>query len=311
MTAVITDTAIVGAPIDRVDGPAKVTGAARYPSDVYYPDLAHAALVQSAIAAGTISGIDAGQALAAPGVLAVITHQNCPPLADAPATPLGPSPWIPLRDNRIVHYGQHVAVVVADTPEQAVAAARLVAIDYQRAEPVLGIGNPGAPVVRNPRLETERGDVTAALASAAVTYDETFTTPAEVNNPIGLFATAARWDGGRLVVHDCTQWPMMTRHVLATVFGLPEDDVRVLVPYLGGGFGAGLIIWPHVILAALAARVTGGPVKLVLTRPQMFTSVGHRAQTVQRLRLGATRDFTLTAIDHDATSTVGAQGATM
>ena len=311
MTAVITDTAIVGAPVDRVDGPAKVTGAARYPSDVCYPDLAHAALVQSAIAAGTISGIDAGQALAAPGVLAVITHQNCPPLADAPATPLGPSPRFPLRDNRIVHYGQHVAVVVADTPEQAVAAARLVAIDYQRAEPVLGIGNPEAPVIRNPRLETERGDVTAALASAAVTYDETFTTPAEVNNPIGLFATAARWDGGRLVVHDCTQWPMMTRHVLATVFGLPEDDVRVLVPYLGGGFGAGLITWPHVILAALAARVTGRPVKLVLTRPQMFTSVGHRAQTVQRLRLGATRDFTLTAIDHDATSTVGAQDATM
>ena len=198
MTAVITDTAIVGAPVDRVDGPAKVTGAARYPSDVYYPDLAHAALVQSAIAAGTISGIDAGQALAAPGVLAVITHQNCPPLADAPATPLGPSPRVPLRDNRIVHYCQHVAVVVADTPEQAVAAARLVAIDYQRAEPVLAIGNPGAPVVRNPRLETERGDVTAALASAAVTYDETFTTPAEMNNPIGLFATVARWDGGRL-----------------------------------------------------------------------------------------------------------------
>ena len=204
-----------------------------------------------------------------------------------------------------------MAVVVADTPEQAVAAARLVAIDYQRAEPVLGIGNPGAPVVRNPRLETKRGDATAALASAAVTYDETFTTPAEMNNPIGLFATVARWDGGRLVVHDCTQWPMMTWHVLAPCSASRKTTFRVLVPYLGGGFGAGLITWPHVILAALAARVTGRPVKLVLTRPQMFTSVGHRAQTVQRLRLGATRDFTLTAIDHDATSTVGAQDATM
>src|SRR4029077_1146945 len=170
------------------------------------------------------------------------------------------------------------------------------AIDYQRAEAVLGIGNPGAPALRNPRLETERGAPPPALAPAAVTYDETFTPPAEVNNPIGLFATAARWDGGRLVVHDCTQWAMVNRPVRATVFGLPEDDVRVLVPYLGGGFGAGLITWPHVILAALAARVTGRPGKLVVTRPQMFTSVGHRAQAVQRLLLGATRDSTLTAI---------------
>ena len=147
---------------------------------------------------------------------------------------------------------------------------------------------------------------TASLASAEVVYDETFTTAAVTNNPMGLFATVARWEGNRLTVHDASQDPMWVRKTLATVFDLPETDVRILVPYLGGGFGAGLRTWPHVILTALAARVTGRPVKLVLTRPQMFTSVGHRPQTRQRVRLGATRDGRLVAVDHESTSTIGA-----
>ena len=121
-----------------------------------------------------------------------------------------------------------------------------------------------------------------------------------------LFATVARWEGNRLTVHDATQDPMLVRKTLATVFGLPETDVRVLVPYLGGGFGSGLRVWPHVILAALAARVVGRPVKLVLTRPQMFTSVGHRPETLQRVRLGAARDGRLVAVDHESTATIGA-----
>ena len=124
---------------------------------------------------------------------------------------------------------------------------------------------------------------------------------------MGLFATVARWEENRLTVHDCTQWPVMVRQTLATVFDLPETDVRVLVPYLGGGFGAGLRAWPHVILAALAARLVDRPVKLVLTRPQMFTSIGHRAQSRQRVRLGSTRDGRLVAIDHEGTSTLAAE----
>src|SRR6185437_16635749 len=138
--------------------------------------------------------------------------------------------------------------------------------------------------------DVDRGDVTAALASAEVVYDETFTTAAVTNNPMGLFATVARWDGNRLTVHDASQDPISARRALATVFGLPETDVRVLVPYLGGGFGAGLRTWPHVILTALAARFVSRPVKLVLTRPQMFTSVGHRPESRQRVRFGATHD---------------------
>jgi CO/xanthine dehydrogenase Mo-binding subunit len=298
---------IIGDPVDRVDGPLKVTGAAPYPSDFTFPDLTHAVLVQSTIAAGTIRGIDVAKAEAAHGVLAVITHENAPALVEGPMTPLGPSPPFPLSDNRILHQGQHVAVVVARTREDARAAAGLVEIDYEEAAPVLRIDDPRAPVLVNKwGLDVDRGDVTAALASAEVVYDEVFTTAAVTPNPMGLFATVARWDGDLLTVHDASQDPMLVRRTLATVFDLPETDVRVLVPYLGGGFGAGLRVWTHVILTALAARVVGRPVKLVLTRPQMFTSLGHRPESLQRVRLGATRDGRLVAVEHEGTSTLGA-----
>jgi xanthine dehydrogenase YagR molybdenum-binding subunit len=298
---------IIGDPVDRITGPLKVTGAAPYPSDFSFPDVTHAVLVQSTIAAGIIRDIDAVQAEAAPGVAAVITHENAPALDEAPMHPFGPPPPFPLRDNRIVHYGQHVAVVVARTREQAFEAARLVQIDYEEASAVLSTDDPRAQVVLNRwDQDVDRGDVTAALASADVVYDQTFITAAVTGNPMGLFATVARWEGNRLTVHDASQDPMFARKTLATVFDLPETDVRVLVPYLGGGFGAGVRAWPHVILTALAARVVGRPVKLVLTRPQMFTSVGHRPQTRQRVRLGATRDGRLVAVDHEGTSTIGA-----
>jgi CO/xanthine dehydrogenase Mo-binding subunit len=298
---------IIGEPVDRVDGPLKVTGSAPYPSDFTFPDLTHAVLVQSTIAAGTITGIDSAKAEAAPGVLAVITHENAPALVEGPMTRLGPSPPFPLKDNRILHQGQHVAVVDASTREHARAAARLVEFDYEAAAPVLTIDDPRAPVLLDRwGQDVDRGDVSAALAGAEVVYDEIFTTAAVTPNPMGLFATVARWEGNRLTVHDASQDPMNTRRALATVFDLPETDVRVLVPYLGGAFGAGLRAWPHVILTALAARVVGRPVKLVLTRPQMFTSVGHRPETRQRVRLGATRDGRLVAVDHEGTSTLGA-----
>ena len=303
---------IIGEPVDRVDGPLKVTGAAPYPSDFTYPDLAHAVLVQSTIAAGTIRRIDAATAEAAPGVLAVLTHENVPALVDAPPSLVDGPPPFPLRDDRIVHRAQHVAVVVAGTREQAAAGARLIEIEYEPTAAVLRIDDPRAPVMpdRSAGLggrpdDVRRGDVTAALASAAVAYDEVFTTAAVTPNPMGLFATVARWEGDRLTVHDANQDPLNTRKTLATVFALPETDVRVLVPYLGGGFGSGLRAWPHVILTALAARIVGRPVKLVLTRPQMFTSVGHRPESVQRVRLGATLDGRLVALAHESTSTIG------
>jgi xanthine dehydrogenase YagR molybdenum-binding subunit len=310
---VVTGRKLLGDPVDRVDGPRKVTGAAPYPSDVTYTGLVHAALVQSTIAAGSIRRIDAGDAEAAPGALAVITHENAPALAEGPMTALlGPTPGFPLKDNRILHHGQHVAIVVAETLEQATAAARLVRIDYEETAAVLGIDNPEAAVLPNPLgTEIRRGDAAAALASADVVYDETFTIAAETNNPLGLFATVACWEGDRLIVHEPSQWPTQARQTLATVFNVPENNVRVLVPYVGGGFGAGLRVWPHVVLTTLAARIVDRPVKLVLTRPQMFTSVGHRPETRQRLRLGATREGRLVAIDHEGTSTRAIEDASI
>src|SRR3984893_6017516 len=294
---------IIGDTADRVTGPLKVTGPALSPADFTFPDLTHAVLVHSTIAAGTIRGIDAANAEVAPGVLAVITHENAPALAEGPMTRLGPSPPFPLKDNRILHRGQHVAVVVARTREQAAAAARLVEIDYEEAAPVLRIDDPRARLLRNGwGQDGDRGDVTGALASAEVAYDEVFTTAPVTPNPMGLFATVARWEGNRLTVHDTNQDPMNTRRALATMFDLPETDVRVLVPYLGRGFGAGLRAWPYVILTALAARVVGRPVKLVLTRPQMFTSVGHRPETLQRVRLRAHPDGRLGALAHERSS---------
>src|SRR4051794_14876913 len=220
---------IIGAPIDRVDGAPKVTGAALYPSDFTFPDLTHAVLVQSTIAAGTIAGIDTAPAEAVPGVLAVITHENVPAIGEAPTAPLGPPPPFPLRDNRILHHGQHVAVVVARTRVQALEAGGLVQIDYEAASPRLRIDDPRAGgLLDRWGQDVDRGDVTAALASADVVYDEIFTTAPVTNNPMGLFATVARWEGDVLTVHDATQDPMWVRKTLATVFDLPETDVRVL-----------------------------------------------------------------------------------
>jgi CO/xanthine dehydrogenase Mo-binding subunit len=296
---------VVGDPLDRVDGPYKVTGTAAYPSDVSVPGLAHAALVRSTIAAGRVRAISAARAMAEPGVLAVIDHTNVPSLAEVPMTPLGQPPRWPLTDDQVLHHGQIVAMVVAETLESAVRAAALVEVDYERATPILDIDDPDAPVLDNPfGLASSRGDAAAALASAEVTYDQTFTTAPETNNPMGLFATVAEWHGDHLTVHDSTQWPVMARHVLASVFGVPEAHVRVRVPFIGGGFGAGLRTWPHTVMTAMAARVLERPVKLVLTRPEMFTAIGHRAYARQRIQLGATRDGVLVAIDHEVTSTV-------
>jgi CO/xanthine dehydrogenase Mo-binding subunit len=301
---------VIGAGVDRIDGPAKVTGAAPYPMDFNAPNQAHGALVESTVAAGRIVAIDTAAAEASPGVVAVLTHLNVPKLDRPAVTALGPAPPSPLQDERVLHYGQHVAFVVADTPEQATTAARLVHVEYERAEPLLDVLDPRAPQLDNPwGLDSSRGDPATALASADVRIERQYTTPDNTNNPLGLFATLAIWDRERLTVHDTTQWPALAKSTLAAVFRIPESAVRVLAPYVGGGFGAGLRVWPHVILTVLAARRIGRPVKLVLTRPQMFNAVGHRPNGVQWISLGADRDGTLTALDHRSTSSVAMEDA--
>ena len=301
-----TTTGVVGTPLDRVDGRLKVMGAATYPIDVTLPGLAYAALVPSTVTSGRIRHIAVDSAESAPGVLAVITHGNTPPLAVSPPTGIGPQPLPPFQSDAVLHYGQHVAMVVAETMEQATAAAALIQVTYQRDTPVLSFDDRRTSPVFHPWTpDTMRGDAARALKAADVQVKQTYTTPSNTNNPIGLFATVAVWDGDALTVYDTTQYPHAVRDSLATAFGIDAAGVRVLVPFVGGAFGAGLRVWPHVVLAALAARVTKRPVKLVLTRAQMFTSVGHRPNTIQQLSIGASRDGQLAAIEHISSSSIG------
>jgi CO/xanthine dehydrogenase Mo-binding subunit len=309
--SVATISDVVGTPLDRVDGRLKVTGTATYPIDVHPRGVAYAVLVGSTVASGRILRITVDAAERAPGVLAVITHLNTPPLAHAPATgrmgdPIGPQPLPPFQSNAVLHYGQHVAMVVAETWEDANAAAALLEVTYERDAPVLSFDDPRASRVSHPWTpDSHRGDVPRALAGADVQVRQTYTTTANTNNPIGLFATVAVWDGDSLIVHDTTQHPHGVRDTLAVAFGVDPASVRVLVPFVGGAFGAGLRAWPHVTLAALAARITRRPVKLVLTRAQMFTTVGHRPNTIQQVSIGASRDGQLVAIEHVSTSPIG------
>jgi xanthine dehydrogenase YagR molybdenum-binding subunit len=308
MSAAVTTTPAdaVGTPRDRVDGRLKVRGAATYPVDVTLPGMAYAVLVQSTVTSGRIRHMAADAAERAPGVLSVISHLNAPALAQGPATPIGPQPLPPFQSDVVLHYGQHVAMVVADTMEHANAAAALVEITYQRDAPVLSFDDPRTSPVFHPWTpDHDRGDVRRALAEADVQLSVTYTTAGNANSPIGLFATVAVWDGEALTVHDTTQYPHAVRDTLAATFGIDPGRVRVLVPFVGGAFGAGLRVWPHTTLAALASRVTRRPVKVVLTRGQMFTSIGHRPNTIQRLSLGATRDGGLTALEHLSRSSIG------
>ncbi|MEV7321915.1 xanthine dehydrogenase family protein molybdopterin-binding subunit [Streptomyces sp. NPDC093970] len=304
MTTLETPTT-VGPGLDRVDAPLKTTGTAHYPNDFSYPGLVHAALVGSTIAAGRIRAVDACAAQAAPGVLTVITHLTAPRLERGPMTLLGQSPPAPLQDDRILHHGQHVAVVVADSPERARYAASLVRVTYEPAEPLLDVTDPRAETVENPwGLDTRRGDVAAGLGRADVVIEGDYTTPDNTNNPLGLMTTIASWHGDSVTVHDSTQWPHNVRTSIARIFGIPESGIRVLAPFVGGGFGAGLRVWSHTVLAVLAAREVRHPVKLVLTRPQMFTSVGHRPDSVQHIRIGATSSGDLVAVEHHGLSSV-------
>jgi xanthine dehydrogenase YagR molybdenum-binding subunit len=213
----------------------------------------------------------------------------------------------PFEDDVIRYYGQYIAVAVADTFEAAKAAADAVRATYAKEKPNvaahLEAGDDPDVVLTAygpvPRLQSNRGDVAAAFASAPVKLDETYVTPAETHNPLELHSTTAIWDGERLTLYDSTQGVVNMRGVLAQMFGLPNEHVRVISKFLGSGFGGKLYPWTHVPLAVAAARQLGKPVKLVVSRRMMFQSVGHRARTQQRVRIGATPAGKLVSFEHD------------
>jgi xanthine dehydrogenase YagR molybdenum-binding subunit len=311
-----TDTGLpaMGQPVDRVDGRLKVTGAARYSAEMPVRGLAYAVLATSPIAKGRIQGLQLKAAQGAPGVLAVLTHENLPKLARQPKA-FSPGPdngfpgmsFAPLQGPEIHYGGQPVAVVVAETLEQAEHAVGLLEVSYAEQKPAafptatayepksLMWGIPG--VLR-------RGTPQEALASSPVRVEATYTHEANHHVPMEPSATVAVWEGEQLTLYDATQGVASTQGTVASLLGIPRDNIRVVTHFLGGGFGCKGATWPHTFLCAATAKAVGRPVKLVLSRRQTFTSHGHREQQVQKLALGATREGKLTALVHEKAAPV-------
>ncbi|MFC6067069.1 xanthine dehydrogenase family protein molybdopterin-binding subunit [Streptomyces ochraceiscleroticus] len=290
--------AAVGAPLSRVDGRLKVTGQARYAAEHDVDGTVHAVIVDAAIGRGRITSIDTREALAHPGVLRVIHHENAPKLPYRENTASNNPPGRRLRvfqDDEVLFHGQPVAVVIATTLEAAQHGAGLVKVGYDAEQPSTDLhrAEPDKPTTY------ARGDAEAALRTADVRLDLEYRLARNHHNAMEPHATVARWDGNKLTVWDKTQWVVGTQTELSAVFGLPLDSVRVISPFVGGAFGSGLRCWPHTVVAALAAREAKRPVKLVLSRRQQYFGTGYRPSYEYRLRLGSDRRGRLRAMAHE------------
>ncbi len=299
---------ITGQPMNRVDGRLKVCGRATYAAEFALPGMAHAVLLTSTVPTGRIARMETRAAEAAPGVLAVLTPSNAPRLPNGGKAAVDPPAGRMLsllQDESVAYHGQPIGVVVADTLEHATAAAALVEVSYTGStEAVLDFerakrANYPPKAANREKTDSARGDVASALKGAPTRLEMTYTTPIEHHNPMEPHSTIAAWDGERLTVRDATQYVTGVKETLARTFGLLPEQVVAICPYVGGGFGSKGSTWSHVPLAAMAARQVGRPVKLVLTRPQMFSMVGNRPHTEQQLAIGAAGDGTLGALRHD------------
>ncbi|HEY3802067.1 MAG TPA: xanthine dehydrogenase family protein molybdopterin-binding subunit [Kofleriaceae bacterium] len=295
----------IGAPIDRVDAQRKVTGTATYAADTPVTRVAHAVIVTSAIGKGSLRALDIDAARRAPGVLAVLAHGNAPRVK-ADRTSGGPNERVLqlLQDDWIHYADQPIAVVVADTLERAQGAASLIVPRYETAAVVASLEQ-SLPTAFEPKAmvhgapDSSRGSFDIGLAAAKHVVDATYETPNENHNPMEPHATIAVWTGSdRLTLYDATQGIFGVRQRIAEVFGIPKEQVRVIDQFVGGGFGCKGTPWSHVALCAMAAKVVNRPVKLAVTRQQMFSLVGHRPHTSQHIQLGADPEGKLTAIRH-------------
>ncbi|MFC7814140.1 MULTISPECIES: xanthine dehydrogenase family protein molybdopterin-binding subunit [unclassified Streptomyces] len=316
MTTATTGTATVrgavGTAHTRVEGRDKVTGAARYAGEIPFADLAHGWLALSTVARGRIRSLDADAVLGMPGVLAVLHHGNAPRVDTDYIGMLGilPDPTAAVfQDDRVPHAGWPVALVVAETPEQAREAAEALVVTYdeERHDTALTSDHPGAyPADGHMPAETEKGDLAASLAASAVVVDEEYTTPEEHHSMMEPHAVTALWEGGRLEVVDSNQGTTWVQSELAKMFSLDESAVRVRSEHIGGGFGS-KGVRAHQVAAVMATTVLRRPVRVVMTRRQMFSLAGYRSPTAQRVRLGADADGRLRALEHrslNQTSTV-------
>jgi xanthine dehydrogenase YagR molybdenum-binding subunit len=294
---------VIGKPTDRIDGPLKTTGTAPYAHDRHdvVPNQAYGYVVGSAIASGRITSIDLSAAKAAPGVLAIVTADN--------AGKLGKGSFNTARllgGPDIEHYHQAIALVVARTFEQARAAAQLVRVDYVRAQGVFDLAaarDSGKPVAGfGGPADTAIGDFAGSFASAPVQLDATYTTPDHAHAMMEPHASIAAWNGDKLTLWTSNQMIDWSTGEMAKTLGIAKEKVRLISPFIGGGFGGKLWLRADALLAALGARAAGRPVKVALPRPLMFNNTVHRPATIQRIRIGATRDGTITAIGHEGWS---------
>jgi xanthine dehydrogenase YagR molybdenum-binding subunit len=304
-------TSPIGRKTPRVDGPLKVSGLAMYASDFHFPGMLYAVPVEATIASGRVAKLDTAAAEKMPGVRAIFHRDNIGKIFRS-VQGQGFEGIIderrpPFEDDVVRYYGQYIALAVADTFESAKAAADAVRATYTKdkhnVDPDLQADDEPDVVatsfVPTKRVESERGDAEGAFASAPVKLDQTYVTPTETHNPIELQATTAIWDGSMLTIYEESQAIFNLQGVLAQMFGLPKENVRVITKFVGSGFGSKLWPWTHCPLAVAAARELGKPVKLVISRKMMFQTVGHRPRTQQRVRLGATTDGKLVSLQHD------------
>jgi len=302
-TTPYTPSAVIGSDLPRIDGPLKTTGQAQYAADYHFPGLVHGVAVSSTVAAGTIRSVDTSRAEKMPGVVSVLHHENIKGLFRmAPGGHGGRTSESrpPFEDLEVRYWGQYVALVLAETYEQALEAAAAVKVAYE-AHPINVSTNLDDPQTAELPLHTEskRGDVEAGFASAPVKIDETYVTPAETHNPMEMHATVAVWDSPNFVLYETSQGVVNHQHVMAETLGVPRENVQVITRFLGSGFGGKLFPWPQSALAAAAARQLNRPVKLSVNRKQMFTSTGHRPQTQQRIKIGATPDGKIVSLHQD------------
>ncbi|MDB5406476.1 MAG: xanthine dehydrogenase family protein molybdopterin-binding subunit [Rhodospirillales bacterium] len=294
---------VVGKPLDRVDGRLKVTGGARYAYEVQQgPAAAYGCVVEASIGRGRITSIDTRAAERAPGVVLVLTYANAPEQGSGNHREAHPV----LTGPEVSYYGEPVAFVVAATFEQARAAAYLVHVTYEKASGTYAL-RPNLERARSPRgsdasPDSAVGDFVVAFAAAPVQLDATYTTPLQSHAMMEPHATLATWDGDTLVLHTANQMLSQGQKVVATTLKIPQEKVRLVSPFIGGGFGGKLWVNADAILAAIASRQLKRPVKTALTRQQIFHVTTHRSDTIQRVRLGTDRDGKILAIGHDSFS---------
>jgi xanthine dehydrogenase YagR molybdenum-binding subunit len=305
----------IGTATSRVDGIAKVTGAAKYAAEFNVPGLVYGSIVTSTITKGRITRIDTSAATRLKGVLTVLTHENRPPMADKDeawkdeVAPDG-SPYRPLYDSKVMFNGQPIALVLAETSEIARAAASLVQVEYEKQpyvtdvfaqrDAAVPVKTPSSPMEAMFAPPKTRGNPDQALAAAAVRHEAEYSVPIEHHNPMELYASTVVYEpDGKLTVYDKTQGVQNVQKYVCSVFGMKPEEVRVMSPFMGGGFGSGLRPQFQVVLAVLGARALKRSVRVVLTRPQMYVT-GYRPAMIQRIAMGANTGGTLDVITHDA-----------